>query len=399
MQENSAYYRDLLEIAVDMVQSMTAEGRIVYVNAAWRHTLGYSQEKIDRCSLFDLIHPEHRDEYMRMFQRATKGEKIPRVETVFLTADGRSLTVEGSCACSLKDDTPDAVVSVFRDVTERKRAEEVLARQATQLLRAHEALEEKDRLFSETLEQARKYREAQARAQELARINEELTQEMGRRRQAEERIRASLSEKEVLLKEIHHRVKNNLQIISSLLNLQLGDIDEPRILEMFRESQDRVQTMALIHEKLYRSEDLARVDFAEYIHGLANYLIRSYRAQAGIVNLKIDVVDVFLSLDVAIPCGLIVNELVSNALKYAFEKRGKGEIRIALHSGAGDRLTLIVGDNGIGLPQNLDFRKTDSLGLQLVTTLVDQLDGTIRLNHGEGTEFQIIFKAKQGMAP
>ncbi|WP_250124130.1 PAS domain S-box protein [Chroococcidiopsis sp. CCMEE 29] len=211
------------------------------------------------------------------------------------------------------------------------------------------------------------------------------------RKQADEKIKASLKEKEVLLKEIHHRVKNNLQIISSLLKLQSGYIKDKHTLEMFKDSQSRIRSMALIHEKLYQSQDLSKVDFAEYITNLAANLFRSYELDPTAINSSLNVESIFLEIDVAVPCGLIINELVSNSLKYAFPDRRKGEIRIHLHSDNQHEIKLIVGDNGIGLPKDFDFQKTGTLGLQLVNNLVEQLEGTIEVNGHSGTEFRIKF--------
>ncbi|NLX03783.1 MAG: PAS domain-containing protein [Phycisphaerae bacterium] len=209
-------------------------------------------------------------------------------------------------------------------------------------------------------------------------------------KRAEEQIKASLQEKEVLLREIHHRVKNNLQIISSLLNLQSRYIQDERALDVFRESQNRIRSMVLIHEKLYRSKDLARVDFAEYVQSLASHLVRSYGTRRAGVDLRVHVEGVALPIDTAIPCGIIINELVTNALKHAFPDGRRGEIRIDLHP-AEREYRLVVSDNGTGIPADLDFRKTESLGLQLVTTLTDQLDGTVELERDGGTRFTIVF--------
>jgi PAS domain S-box-containing protein len=211
------------------------------------------------------------------------------------------------------------------------------------------------------------------------------------RKRAENQIRESLQEKEVMLKEIHHRVKNNLQVISSLLKLQAGYIKDDRILEVFKESQNRVRAMALIHEKLYQSEDLAKTDFAEYIRSLVNDLFRSYSISSRAVSLNLTVEDVRLSIDTAIPCGLIINELVSNSLKYAFSAGQPGQISINLSAEADDRYLLIVQDNGSGLPSNIDFRKTKSLGLQLVCNLTRQLQGTLDLDRENGSAFKINF--------
>jgi PAS domain S-box-containing protein len=212
------------------------------------------------------------------------------------------------------------------------------------------------------------------------------------RKREEEKIRASLREKEILLKEIHHRVKNNLQIISSLLNLQSAHIRDPHALEVFKEGQGRVRSMALIHEKLYQSEDLARVDFSEYIRNLAAYLFRSYEVHAGAVRLGVEAEDVLLGVDTAIPCGLIINELVSNSLKHAFPGGTGGSINIRLRPAGHERLTLTVADDGVGLPEGFDVRDTPSLGLQLVNTLARQLGGEVSVNGGAGAEFSITFR-------
>lgn len=214
------------------------------------------------------------------------------------------------------------------------------------------------------------------------------------RKGAEDQLRASLQEKEVMLKEIHHRVKNNLQVVSSLLKLQAGYIKDERTLEVFKESQNRVRAMALIHEKLYQSEDLAKTNFAEYIRSLVNDLFRSYSISSRSITLKLDVEEVRLSIDTAIPCGLIINELVSNSLKYAFSTTDQCEIRIYLQSTGQDCYTLIVQDNGCGFPAEIDFRHTRSLGLQLVCGLVKQLHGTIDLTNRSGTQFTISFDEK-----
>lgn len=208
----------------------------------------------------------------------------------------------------------------------------------------------------------------------------------------EEKVWASLREKEILLKEIHHRVKNNLQIISSLLNLQSAHIRDPRALEVFKEGQGRVRSMALIHEKLYQSEDLARVDFSEYISNLAAYLFRSYEVNAGAVRLSVEAEDVLLGVDTAIPCGLIINELVSNSLKHAFPGGTGGSINITLRPAGTERLTLTVADDGVGLPRGFDVRDTPSLGLQLVNTLARQLGGDVLVGDCAGAKFSISFR-------
>jgi PAS domain S-box-containing protein len=209
-------------------------------------------------------------------------------------------------------------------------------------------------------------------------------------KKAEEKIKSSLKEKEVMLKEIHHRVKNNLQIISSLLNLQSRHIkDNKEVLEMFKECQNRVKSMALIHNKLYQSRDMSRIDFAEYVHTLTQDLFQSYKISPGNIELKVNAESVFMDINSAIPCGLIINELVSNSLKHAFPDGKRGEITIDLHKDKDNKLSLSVADNGAGFPEGLDFKQTESLGLRLVCILTEQLGGRMSLNRKKGTKFSL----------
>lgn len=211
------------------------------------------------------------------------------------------------------------------------------------------------------------------------------------RKLAEEQVRASLREKEVLLKEIHHRVKNNLQIVSALLDLQSGHTVDPQALEMFHESRGRVKSMALIHERLYRSQDLARVNFTEYVEQLADDLYRTYKLSDSDIRLELDVDAPPLSLDLAIPCGLLLNELMSNCFKHAFKGAAEGRLRVSLTTGADGANVLVVSDDGVGFPAGIDFRNTASFGLQLVKTLTEQLDGEIELKSGPGATFTVRF--------
>lgn len=219
-----------------------------------------------------------------------------------------------------------------------------------------------------------------------------IVEDITERKAAEEKIKASLLEKEVLLREIHHRVKNNLQIISSLLNLQSRHIEDASALDMFKESRNRVRSMALVHEKLYRSEDLAKVDFCEYIRSLGSHLFMVYGVNSRSIELDVDVKDVFLDINTSIPCGLIINELISNSLKHAFRKRKQGLIRVTLRSQNNGKFRLVVSDDGVGLPKNLDVNQTESLGLQLVTMLIEQLQGKLIIDKNHGTSFEVIFK-------
>lgn len=226
--------------------------------------------------------------------------------------------------------------------------------------------------------------------------NAQLVEEM---KKAEDRIKKSLREKEVLLKEIHHRVKNNLQIIHSMLNLQLPYIRDEQDISLFKESQNRIYSMALIHEKLYQSESLATIDAAQYIHALAANLFLSFGVSERTMKLTVDADNIAFGIDTLIPCALIINELVSNSLKHAFPASvatgEKAEIRIVLRREIGNRFVLIVGDNGAGLPEDFTIEGCESLGLKLVKVLVAQLRGTIHFHTAAGTEFRIAIQAKK----
>lgn len=248
-------------------------------------------------------------------------------------------------------------IRLHRNITERKRIQEALE------------------LTKDELE-----KRVQERTVELTQTNAKLA--------------GLLNEKELLLKEVHHRVKNNLQVISSLLNLQSDYIKDPEALQVFAESRNRVRSMALIHEKLYQSHDLARIDFADYLRSLTRNLQSSYSKKSASVQIGVEVDEVMLGVDSAVPCGLIVNELVTNCFKYAFPADRPGEIQISMARVEGAGLRLSVSDNGVGFPKDVDFKNTNSLGMQIINTLAEQLDGTIQMFNGTGTKFEICFPEK-----
>jgi PAS domain S-box-containing protein len=212
------------------------------------------------------------------------------------------------------------------------------------------------------------------------------------RKRAENQIKASLAEKEVLLREIHHRVKNNMQIISSLLNLQAGYIKEKDDLKMIKDSQSRIRSMALIHEQLYKSQDFSRINFPDYVQRLAVHLFQFNQVDPNLIQLKMSLEDAFLDIQTAIPCGLILNELITNSLKHAFPQGKRGEIGLGLHPLKDRTYQMIVRDTGVGLPQDVDVRDPKSFGLQIVTMLVDQLEGKMEVEKEGGTTFKIFFK-------
>jgi two-component sensor histidine kinase len=226
---------------------------------------------------------------------------------------------------------------------------------------------------------------------ERRRIEEELKKVVRDKIALVEAGEVALQEKEILLKEIHHRVKNNLQVISSLLSLQAGKLQDPRLVAQYQDSQNRIRSMALIHEQLYRSDDLAQIDFGAYLRELSYSLLQTYRKPTQDVRINIETDVVMLDIETAIPCGLLVNELASNALKHAFPDDREGVIDIEMRQPTPGHFQLTVRDNGIGFPVDLNFRKTKSLGLELVTSLARQLGGDVELQNGTGAAITLSF--------
>jgi PAS domain S-box-containing protein len=210
-------------------------------------------------------------------------------------------------------------------------------------------------------------------------------------KELEEKLTSSLHEKEVLLKEIHHRVKNNLQIIISLLNLQSGYIHDEETLRAVKEGENRVRAMALVHEKFYQVEGISEIDFAEYVEKLCQYIFQSLPEAAHRVQLKVESDNVAFDLDTAMPCGLLINEIVSNSLKYAFPDGREGEIIIRLKSTGENKISITIQDNGIGIPEEFDLKNPTTLGLQLIDALTSQLNGEVEMSRNGGTIFNITF--------
>jgi two-component sensor histidine kinase len=302
------------------------------------------------------------------------------LRSVDILRDGAARLGEGELGHRMEIPRMDelgGVISVFNQMAARLEAQRLILQEHAADL---EVSEQRYRLLSEQLEER------------VAERTAELRSEIHERTRAEERLNTSLQEKDVLLKEIHHRVKNNLQIITSLLNLQSRMVSDPNTLEVLHDSQNRVRSMALIHEKLYQSDNLAQVNFDEYLHSLVPSLLRTYQRGHQTITLNYDIEDTPLPLELAIPCGLIVNELVTNALKYAFPQDRGGKLWIELHKTSTQGFALRVADNGVGLPSELDIHNPPNLGLQLVNSLVSQLEGNVEIDREKGTAFTIIFK-------
>lgn len=224
----------------------------------------------------------------------------------------------------------------------------------------------------------------------------EYVRDITQQKLAEDKLQASLQEKEVLLREIHHRVKNNLQVIQALISLQARQIKDGSAAELYRESQNRIRSMALVHERLYQSTNLSRIEFAEYLRSLVVHLFHSLLPDTSRIGLVLDVEPLELDISIAIPCGLIVNEMVSNALKHAFPEPRRGEVTVSFHRRPDETLRLSVQDNGEGLPPDFDIRRCETLGMQIISTLVSQIDGRLDIGRGPGASFSVEFHESGG---
>ena len=260
-----------------------------------------------------------------------------------------------------------------------------------QLQRAQREAEAALKHAKDTLE-----RTVEERTAELNALTAELRADIAQRQQIEQelrdsraRLQAALQEKEVLLAEVYHRIKNNLQIISSLLDLQAETVADPQVRALFEDSQQRIQAVALLHESLSQTKNMARIPAAEYVNRLSTQVFQAYAPPGDRVTLKIQADPIWIDVRNAVPCGLLVNELLSNSLKYAFPGDQGGEITITLRATSEGQMVLIVRDTGVGFPASLDFRHTDSLGLQLVCLLTKQLGGTIELDRASGTQWTL----------
>lgn len=362
-------YQELFNFAPNGYVVTDPQGRILEANCAAAAMLNIAQNRLIRKPLAVFIATDDRRAFRSQLAWLQNGARIREWE-VWLQPRNRP-AFPASLSCTASRDVQGTVVGLrwlLRDISERKQAEEAVRK-------ANEELE----------------RQVEERTLALKALNEQLRDDLAKRAAIEEQLRASLKEKEVLIREVNHRVKNNLQVISSLLNLQSGQIREAHIRELFRESQHRIQTMALIHDTLYASSDLANIDLAPFTTTLASSLFDSYGIGDGRIALHIQVDDVSVSPDTAIPYGLILNELVSNCLKHAFPEGRSGQVQVLLRRDSADQATLTVRDNGRGFPLDLDFQSTESLGLQLVSALTEQLRGTIALDRDKGTTFTLTF--------
>jgi PAS domain S-box-containing protein len=334
LRESQDKFRSVANSAVDGIITTDNNGKIVLFNPSLENMFGYGIDEIKGKHATILMPDRYKKQFVNKLEKfkSTGRHEFDRktFESIGLKKDGTEFPFEISIATWGSKENK-FTTSIIRDVTERQRNEK--------------------------------------------------------------RLQNSLNEKDMLLKEIHHRVKNNLMIISSLLNLQSRYIKDEESKSIFKESQNRARSMALIHERLYQSTDLKRIDFGDYIRTLSNDLYDTYVMDKTLISLNVDVEDIMLDIDISIPLGLIINELVTNCLKHAFLWDKSGEINIIFQT-LDNKYQLEVKDDGIGFPEDIDYKNTESLGLRLVTSLTEQIDGEIELNNISGTSFKITFPIK-----
>ena len=364
--EREQEYRTILRTAMDGFCIISPDGRFVDVNDAFCRMTGYSRDELSSMSIAGVEAKETADmvrEHAREILR--KGED--RFETQYRRKDGSIIDVEVSVVATSRHGGQ--FITFHHDITQRKQAQ-------AEVESARSTLEQK----------------VLDRTRELKHLNESLQAEIALRNKAENEIVASLKEKELLLKEIHHRVKNNMQVISSLLFMQARAQKDQAVREILKESQDRIRSIALVHEKLYQSADLDRIDYTDYLQKITSHLFESYQVDPGRIALHLTAEHAFLHIDKAVPCSLIINEMLSNSLKHAFPGGRKGEISIDFKK-EDTTFILVYHDNGVGIPEGVTFDRKESLGMQLIGGLTKQLGGTIRLDRTGGTTYTVIFPA------
>lgn len=358
--------RALIAAMDDIILVLDDTGRYLRIESAHSEHLVKPRDELLGKTLSEIFPKPQAENFLAHIHKALE---VKQTVTLEYSLSINTATEWFHTTISPLDDT--SVLWVIRNITSRKTAEIELS------------------AYRDRLEELVEERTAQLRKTNLL-LEEEITE----RTRVEEVLKQTLARQETLLQEVHHRVKNNLQVVASLLNLQSGTIatEQPDPGELFRESQNRIHAMAMVHEQLYRSQDMVRIACRPYITGLVSYIKQSYGAHAQNIRLNVNVTVADVHVQVAIPCGLIINELVSNAFKYGFPDGRHGEVDVDFHQDDTGQHLLTVRDNGVGFPTDQNVEKADTLGLQLVDSLVHQLHGSLHTEHAGGTKVQIAFE-------
>jgi PAS domain S-box-containing protein len=370
LRESEKRYRTLIDQLPDFV-IVHRNGILLYVNPPAAEHLGYERQNMIGKSISLFIAPEYHDMAKMAVIKRMAGEEVPPYEMTITDQSGRShaILVNGT---QIQYEGEPASLNVLTDVTVIKEAEEVIRR-------ANEDLE----------------RRVAERTESLTRTNIQLEQEIKARTTAEQEIQRSLEEKDLLLREIHHRVKNNLQIIASMLNLQSRTIKDENVLSAIRDSQSRVRAMALVHERIYRSHNIGEIDLRDYLQYMVQQLFMFHNIPHAKITLTFTMDPITTDIDTIVPIGLIINEMVSNSLKHAFPGERKGSIIIEGSNPSPDLLRFAYRDDGVGIPDDVDWKKPTSLGLRLISSLVEQCSGEITMERDGGTVFAFTMHTKK----
>jgi len=301
LRESEERYRNLIEGTCDMIQSVRPDGSFIFANQAWLKTMGYSEDELSELNLFDIIHPESLPHCKEVLYKILAGESLRSVESIFVTKDKREIIVEGNVTPHYSGSQVVGIQCILRESMLLPIGEKWFEVIVDPIFNTSEHLIGAVHIISDVTE----------------------------RKQAEAQLKASLKEKELLLLEIHHRVKNNLQVISSLLDMSSMRIHEQRAIDLLNDARDKIHSMALIHLQLYQSERFDQIEMGNHVRELVSYLSSLYATGKSITSV-IEISDVYLSITQAIPCALVLNELISNAFKHAFKERQKGTIEISM---------------------------------------------------------------------
>jgi PAS domain S-box-containing protein len=455
LRESEAKFKSLAEHSLSMI-FINQKGIIVYSSDKCEEITGYTKDELcsPEFNFLTLIAPEYKDQIKENFRKHSHGEDVPPFQYAVVTKSGKK--IDFIISTKLIDyEGAKAILGVVTDISEQVRASEELkdsetrfralfenSREAMSLEKSgiqvlcnrsylslygfksfdecvgmptisHVAPDQRGKIDEFTklrmkglpapvLYETRGLRndgttfDIEVRVSSYDSLDETFTLvtivDITERKRAEKALIESLREKDVLLREIHHRVKNNMQIISSLLRLQAGQLKDEGAKTIFQSCQDRIRSMSLVHEKLYMSKSLSGINFSDYVDSLAKRLLQINRVSADLVNLKLNIEEVYFDLQTAIPCGLILNELITNSLKYAFPDGRKGTMEISLTALGNNLYQLVVHDDGIGFPDGPDIENPKSFGIQIVKLLADQLGGKVLLKRDFGTTFEISFK-------